>query len=124
MRSLGTTFFGWRQQGDRRIFREALGKCACPLVGFVMTSPPDFKMGVATLCLAVSCMECSTRSTSSKLPPQRLPHFRYTGVFPFRTQEFCLTCLIYFEAEINSYASSCERCCWWLQIGRASCRER
>src|ERR1700678_1651158 len=38
--------------------------------GRMITSSPCFQFtGVATLCLAVSCMESSTRSTSSKLRP-------------------------------------------------------
>ena len=36
----------------------------------MMTSCPAFQFtGVATLCFAVSCIESSTRSTSSKLRP-------------------------------------------------------
>src|SRR5229473_354307 len=38
--------------------------------GRMITSSPSFQFtGVATLCLAVSCIESSTRSTSSKLRP-------------------------------------------------------
>ena len=36
----------------------------------MMTSSPDFQLaGIATLCLAVSCRESMTRSTSSKFRP-------------------------------------------------------
>src|SRR2546426_11677343 len=38
--------------------------------GRMITSSPCFQFtGVATLCLAVSCIESTTRSTSSKLRP-------------------------------------------------------
>ena len=45
---------------------------------------------------------------------QKAPAFSIYWYFPFRTQEFCLICLICFEAEIKPCASSWEGCCCWL----------
>src|SRR5258708_21843583 len=70
-----SSYFGWGT-----ILRYGLGVfhppgyfcCASSFEteGRMMTSSPAFQFtGVATLCFAVSCMESSTRSISSKLRP-------------------------------------------------------
>src|SRR4029079_6397772 len=67
--------FGWgtiRRYG-RGAFQPPGNFClasSSETAGTMMTSSPLFQFtGVATLCLAVSCIESTTRSTSSKLRP-------------------------------------------------------